>query len=141
MLNQNRIPTPAKTWQELANQVPFLRRLPPNNDRFTQSAVALGTGGRGSLGTPNIPLHTDILPMMIFQYGGQLYDYQQNKAVFGDNPKATNDSIFAFTPDQQEVDKNSPAYQAIQFYTQFAELQSECRRDVYSGKSGLYYPI
>jgi ABC-type glycerol-3-phosphate transport system substrate-binding protein len=124
LLSQNKIPAPARTWEELTRQIPFITKRPINTETFLQSAIALGTGGRNSSqGEPNIPLHRDIIPLLIFQYGGQLYDYQTQSSIFGqgdpnilNNPASDNSGVQG-----SSIDENSPAYRAIRFYLDFAD--------------------
>jgi ABC-type glycerol-3-phosphate transport system substrate-binding protein len=60
VLTQNQYTSPATTWEEVSKQAPFLNKKPIGTDKFLQSSIALGTGGRSNLGSSNIPLHSDI---------------------------------------------------------------------------------
>jgi ABC-type glycerol-3-phosphate transport system substrate-binding protein len=118
ILNQNQITVPATSWREIANQAVYLKKLPINTDKFIQSAIALGTGGRSENGPSNIPLHKDILPMLLFQFGGQMYDYQEGKsAMLGQKDSTTNPDI----RNQNSLDESSPIYRAMRFYADFAD--------------------
>jgi ABC-type glycerol-3-phosphate transport system substrate-binding protein len=124
LLNQNRIPNPPKNWSELTRQVPQLSKRGIGSDSFIQSTIALGTGGRTPEGTPNIELHSDIVPTLIFQNGGQLYDYQDQKSIFGEkiNQKdAQTGLVTGGNLNNIEVSEDSPTFKAVRFYLDFAD--------------------
>lgn len=108
LLSQNNISIPAQSWEDIDRQIPTLRKKDLNDD-FLISPISLGTGGL--LGQePNIKNHEDIIATMIFQRGGQLYDYKEGK------PK------FAFSSNNAE---DNPIKRAIQYYLDFADPYSE----------------
>lgn len=118
LLAQNRIPQPAKSWIELTRQSQFLSKRPIGGDNFITSSIALGTGGRSSGGDSNIPLHPDIIPMLIFQNGGQLFDYQTQKNILTESLRPTNQQNIS---NRSSVNQESPAFQALRFYLDFAD--------------------
>jgi ABC-type glycerol-3-phosphate transport system substrate-binding protein len=124
ILAQNSIALPPKTWSELDRQLSILNQRNLNSLNFDQSAISLGTGGRGLDGSPNINRHEDIIPMLLFQNGGQMYDYTSNRVVFGQGKNAKDVSIgvasgTSFRIDEATKDTN-PTFRALQFYTDFA---------------------
>jgi ABC-type glycerol-3-phosphate transport system substrate-binding protein len=115
LLNKNQLSRPAATWQELTNQNTLLSRRDVSSDTFKESAIALGVGGgQGS----NIKLHPDIIPALIYQYGGEIYDYREQKPVLSG---VETDSL---TGGNKKVDENNPVYRAIRFYMDFADSNS-----------------
>lgn len=122
ILAQSGVAIVPSTWSELDGQLSKLNKRDVNSLNFSQSAISLGTGGRGVDGIPNINRLQDILPLLIFQQGGQLYDYQQNRSIFG-SPKDTQQiqtGLSTASDFQTNVDVESPTYKAIQFYADFA---------------------
>jgi ABC-type glycerol-3-phosphate transport system substrate-binding protein len=126
LISQNGIALPPRTWSELDRQIPFLNKRNVNTNNFDISAISLGTGGRGLEGSPNINRHEDIIPMLIFQSGGQLFDTQTNSIVFGSTANKNDQNSGLATSESLEdgVDKESPSFRAIKFYTDFANLSS-----------------
>lgn len=125
LLSQNGIALPARTWKEVEKHVPLLNKRNPNTQNFDISAISLGTGGRGLEGSPNINRHEDIIPMLLFQSGGQLYDSQSNKVVFGSSPNTIDQETgVSTTTGFGELDEESQAFRAVEFYTDFADLTS-----------------
>lgn len=128
ILVQSGIALPPTTWADLDRQLPLLNKRGVNSPIFTQSAISLGVGGRGSDGASNINRHEDILPLLLFQNGGQLYDDQSKKTVFGlsKNKKDLNSNLITganFKLDESDKQQN-PTYKAIKFYTDFADQSS-----------------
>ena len=79
----------------------------------------MGTGGRSILGptTSNIPLHTDILPLLMFQFGGQMYDYQtEMNAMLNETGSTRTPNLTG-----SNVSESSPIYRAMRFYADFAD--------------------
>ena len=109
LLSQKLIARPATTWAELTRQVGVLTTKAIARDQFVQSTISLGTGGRAQEGPANIDSLEDILPMLIFQNGGQLYDYQTQKPL----------SNFSGSSNTE-----SPIYKAAKFYLDFADPSS-----------------
>jgi ABC-type glycerol-3-phosphate transport system substrate-binding protein len=128
LLNQNGIALPPSTWSELDKQLPLLNKRTLNSANFTQSAISLGVGGRGSEGITNINRHEDILPLLLFQNGGQLYDYRANKVVFGLSKNQKDLNLNLITGTNFKIDENdkqsNPSYRAVKFYTDFADQSS-----------------
>ena len=128
ILAQNSIALPPATWGELDKQLPSLNKRSLNSTAFTQSAISLGVGGRGLEGLSNINRHEDILPMLILQDGGQIYDTKSEKILFGLSKNQKDLDIKLITGTNfviDESDKQSnPAYKAIKFYTDFANQSS-----------------
>jgi ABC-type glycerol-3-phosphate transport system substrate-binding protein len=128
ILAQSGVAIVPSTWAELDGQLNKINKRSATDLNFTQSAISLGTGGRSADGIPNINRLQDILPMLIFQQGGQLFDYQQNRSVFGNN-KNSSDVNSGLSTGQNfntdtSIDVNSPTYKAMKFYADFANPQS-----------------
>lgn len=106
ILNQSLIPRPASSWEELSNQsqVGSITRKALNNQGFLTSTIALGTGGRGPEGPPNIENHSDIIPLLIFQQGASISDRQTSQSSLGNERNAV--------------------YNALRFYLDFADQKS-----------------
>jgi ABC-type glycerol-3-phosphate transport system substrate-binding protein len=128
LLNQAGISLPPKTWLEMRNQLPLLNIKDNTGTQFKQSAISFGTGGLDKDGiSNNINRYQDILPALIFQAGGQLYDYTNQKSVFGNgkNQKEVSTGLAttnSFNPDTPDSD--NPAYRAMKFYAEFADPNS-----------------
>ena len=133
LLNQALLTSPARDWKELTDQTLFLTRRNVNTDEFVQSTIAMGTGGRTPEDLkPNVDQSDKILPMMIFQAGGQMWDYKTNQPIFG-SPKnlddtktnqATKTNLTAGGSRDKsfgKVDQDTPTYRAIRFYADFAD--------------------
>jgi ABC-type glycerol-3-phosphate transport system substrate-binding protein len=124
ILDQNSIPLPPKTWSELDLQLSKLNKRNVNSLNFDQSAISLGTGGRGLDGEPNINRLEDIIPMLLFQNGGQMYDYQSNQPVFGRNKNEKDVALGISTASSFKLDdktkETNPTYRSLKFYTDFA---------------------
>ena len=131
LLNQALLSRPARDWKELTDQTLFLTRRNVNTDEFVQSTIAMGTGGRTPESLkPNVDQSDKILPMMIFQAGGQMWDYKTNQPIFG-SPKnlentnqTTKTNLTAGNSRDKsfgKVDQDTPTYRAIRFYADFAD--------------------
>jgi multiple sugar transport system substrate-binding protein len=125
ILAQSGIALPPATWSDLDRQLPLLNKRGINSPTFTQSAISLGVGGRGAEGASNINRHEDILPLLLFQNGGQMFDNITNKSIFGlgKNKKDQNSGLVTssnFKLDETEKQQN-PTYRAVKFYTDFAD--------------------
>jgi maltose-binding protein MalE len=144
ILAQEGIALPPQTWSELDRQLPRLNERDVNSLNFRQHAISLGTGGRGPDGFENINRHVDIMPMLLFQAGGQMYDYQTNQVTFGaqkdadliNNSQATDDS-FATGEDERGGFTSTPSYNAIRFYADFADVT----RSRYSWNTSSEYNV
>jgi maltose-binding protein MalE len=122
ILSQKRIAKPASDWAELSNQVRNISRFTiGQNQNLDVYTIALGTGGINN-GEPNIENHQQIIPMLIFQQGGSIYDYQTQKVDLN-----SNNNIFD-NPNQQvetnEVNEEGSAYKALRFYYDFADINT-----------------
>jgi ABC-type glycerol-3-phosphate transport system substrate-binding protein len=125
LLAQNGIALPPKTWSELDRQLNLLNRRDRNSLNFTQSAISLGTGARGLDGPANINRMEDIMPLLVFQNGGQLYNYQSGSVIFGTGKDSRSVSTGVSTDQSFSVDAigtDNPAYKATRFYTDFADV-------------------
>lgn len=107
ILDQKGIAQPASTWDELAGQVSKLSKV--NNNKFDLSAVSLGIGGIAGDKPSNIAYHESIIPTLIIQYGGSIYNEQTNTVDF----KVTGNS-----------DTNNPFIQAVKYYASFSDNSS-----------------
>jgi multiple sugar transport system substrate-binding protein len=139
MLAQSGIALPPSTWADLDRQLPLLNKRSLNSSQFTQSAISLGVGGRAAEGSSNINRHEDILPLLIFQNGGQVYDSQSKKITFGLSKNKQDLNLNLITGSNFKLDENdkqqNPTYRAVKFYTDFAD-QSSSR---YSWNTSLDY--
>ena len=128
ILAQNSIALPPATWSELDKQLPALNKRSLNSATFTQSAISLGVGGRGLEGLSNVNRHEDILPMLILQDGGQIYDTKSEKILFGLSKNQKDLDIKLITGTNFSIDESdkqsNPTYKAIKFYTDFANQSS-----------------
>jgi ABC-type glycerol-3-phosphate transport system substrate-binding protein len=124
ILAQSGIALPPKTWTELDRQLAQINKRNSSSLNFDQSAISLGTGGRGLEGPPNINRLEDIMPLLLFQNSGQLYEYKTNRSVFGmsKNQRDVDTGLASGTNFKlDEKDKeNNPTYRSIKFYTDFA---------------------
>ncbi len=109
ILEQNGISEPAKTWGDMDLQSSELSKE-NYDDSFLISTISFGLGGlleKQSGKSPNISTHQDILPVLIRQYGGDLYDYKLERSDF---------SI-----DDSDAGKSTdPVYQAVKYYMSFS---------------------
>jgi ABC-type glycerol-3-phosphate transport system substrate-binding protein len=139
MLAQSGIALPPATWADLDRQLPLLNKKGLNSSQFVQSAISLGVGGRAAEGSSNINRHEDILPLLLFQNGGQLYDSKNNKVVFGASKNKSDLNLNLITGSNFKLDENdkqqNPTYRAVKFYSDFAD-QSSSR---YSWNTSLDY--
>ena len=128
LLNQAGIANPATTWDDLIKQLPLLNKRDTNKLNFNQSAISLGTGitkKNGKIdngGDININRFQELLPLLIFQNGGQIYDTNTDTTLFGAE-KIQADTTTA--KDLNKDDQNSnPTNQAIKFYESFADVNN-----------------
>jgi ABC-type glycerol-3-phosphate transport system substrate-binding protein len=125
ILSQSNIAIPPEKWSELDQQLPSLNKRDISGVNFLQSAIAFGTGYDSPTNNlTSINRFQDILPALIFQNGGQLYDYQTNASIFGQtanredaNPNLISDTSFNNT----ELDNSNETFNAIRFYYDFAD--------------------
>lgn len=115
LLEQAGIPLPPPTWDDLQKQLAVLNKI--NTDKtFRQSAISLGTGfidnTKETQKDQNIVNFQDIIPLLIFQNKGQLYDLQSKSVTFGSNIQGGS------------TDTQNPTNLALQFYLSFADPQN-----------------
>jgi len=103
VFNNYNIVLPPATWEEILNLISTLRRVNPQG-QITRAAIALGSSS-------NVDWKTDILSALIMQYGGEIVDTSEQKAVL-------NVSI------NKEDKKIVPGEEALNFYTQFNDPYS-----------------
>jgi multiple sugar transport system substrate-binding protein len=104
LLNAAGIPEPAKSWQELQDQVKKLTKQDAQGN-ITLSGAALGTAN-------NIDRATEILSVLMMQNGTQMAD---------DYGRAT----FNILPEGLSGRTLPPGVEALTFYTDFASPQKE----------------
>lgn len=127
ILNQAGVPLVPATWSDLDKQLSLLNKRDLARLNFLQSAISLGTGGRGNEGPANINRFEDILPALIFQSGAQLYDYQTQKSTFGQNQINTSNFDTQATSESSRtigINQNDAIFKAIKFYADFADPNS-----------------
>lgn len=129
ILQQSKIALPPTTWTELDGQLNSLNRRNSNNN-FEQSAISLGNGFTVKDGNiardSNISNFQDIIPTLILQTGGQIYDFKTDSVVFG-NERNQNDVKTGITGNQNfstNFSKDNPAYSALRFYLDFSDSKS-----------------
>ena len=127
LLSQASIVNPPATWADLEKQIPLLNKRDVNGVNFLQSAIALGTGfisknNEADVSRLNINRFQDIIPLLIFQSGGQIYDYISGRVAIGETgaDKTPQDD----TQNTESSGSNSIAAQAIKFYNSFANVNS-----------------
>jgi ABC-type glycerol-3-phosphate transport system substrate-binding protein len=127
LLSQASIVNPPATWSDLEKQIPLLNKRDVNGVNFLQSAISLGTGfisksNEADISKLNINRFQDIIPLLIFQSGGQIYDYINGAVTIGETgaDRTPQDDTQSSTPSST----NSIAAQAIKFYNSFANVNS-----------------
>lgn len=94
LLDQNSIPTPAVTWSDIQKQARTLSK--PKDRGFNLSTISLGIGNIGTQPS-NIIENQDIVPMLIAQYGGTIFDDKTNTIGFqttdGQTKNAFSDAV------------------------------------------------
>lgn len=108
LLNQAQIAIPAQSWGDLDRQIPLLTKINSSGTSFDQSAISFGTGATANP-VPNISRHQDILPLIIFQYGGLISD-----------PVSPTTSVFG----KQTTEKINPTLDAVKYFYSFADPAS-----------------
>jgi ABC-type glycerol-3-phosphate transport system substrate-binding protein len=134
LLSQAGIVNPPASWSDLDKQIPLLNKRDVNGVNFLQSAISLGTGfinknNELDISKLNINRFQDIIPLLIFQSGGQLYDYNTEKVSFAEKPNAP---VRATNPAEEDTQSESQsasntdsiAKQALKFYSSFADVNS-----------------
>ena len=105
LLNIAGIPTPPTTWDEFVSQVTTITQY--DSDRaITQSAAGIGTSN-------NVERSVDLLSVLMIQNGTEMID-------------ASGFPAFDKLPDSLRNERQvPPAYQALEFYTDFANPDKE----------------
>jgi ABC-type glycerol-3-phosphate transport system substrate-binding protein len=121
ILEQANISTPPPTWDRLIQDLTSLNERSLTGGLFEQSGISLGTGLLAKNGNVaednNVAAFEDILPMLIFQNGGQLYDYQAERTIFGGNDPSN-------LLQDPSLTSEDPALTAVEFYLSFANPTS-----------------
>jgi ABC-type glycerol-3-phosphate transport system substrate-binding protein len=131
LLKQAGIVVPPTSWADLDRQLSLLNKKEIGGLQFSRNAISMGTGIiakpiNGQAEKFNVNRFQDILPMLIFQNGGQMYDKNTKKVLFGQARDQKDVKINqATTKDFDEATKNeNPSFQALNFYTSFANDKS-----------------
>jgi ABC-type glycerol-3-phosphate transport system substrate-binding protein len=133
LLSQAGIVNPPATWADLDKQIPLLNKRDVNGVNFLQSAISLGTGFINKSNDSDIPKlninrFQDIIPLLIFQSGGQLYDYNTEKVSFGEinnTPvRSINLAEDSIETENKSNNNDSIAKQAIKFFSSFSDVNS-----------------
>jgi ABC-type glycerol-3-phosphate transport system substrate-binding protein len=117
ILAQNGIALPARSWDEMVVHAKQINKRNTVGD-FLQSAISMGTAN-------NVTRVKEILPILIMQQGGVIYDWQ-NQAVGLGQPRNADFSgsnlarqkAGSFVYDVNN--KDNPTMDAVKFYTEFA---------------------
>lgn len=116
LLQQADIALPPDTWTRVTQDLTLLNNKTVNQSEFQQHAISLGTGlteKNGDLQVDkNIANFQDILPMLVFQNGGQLYDFTSENVLFG---RAQSGST---------ANGRNAALSALEFYLSFSDPQN-----------------
>lgn len=112
LLNAAGIPTPPENWSQFSDQVKRLTKLDPQGN-IIQSAAGIGTAD-------NVERATDLLSLLMIQ-NGQIMEDDAGYPAFQKIPPALINAA------------NPPSFQALQFYTDFANPN----KDVYTWNSTL----
>ena len=124
ILSQAGIALPAQSWADLDRQLPLLNRRDASGLNFRQNAISLGTGGRGAEGDPNINRFQDLIPLLIFQSGGSIYDSQTGTVTLGTEANETDVQSGLTSANNFGSNDESEAFDALDFYTDFADVRS-----------------
>lgn len=144
LLKQASVVNPPLTWSDLDQQLAKLNKKEGDGISFAQNAISMGTGTtqKATNGEPeksNINRFADILPMLLFQNGGQMYDKNTKKIFFGkDRSKEDVTTNQATTSDFDEKNKNdNPSFQAVNFYNSFANDKSSRYSWAYNSNNNI----
>lgn len=125
ILRQAQIPLPPATWNELNGQLSSLNKRNLSND-FDQSAVSLGTGLKIKNGDVNMDSNVtnfqEILPTLILQSGGQIYDTQNDKPLLG--AEKNDQDLKTGNVTQSSFSDTNPSLSALNFYLSFSDPNS-----------------
>lgn len=100
LLNRAGVILPPSDWQQFREAVMAITRINQENGEIIQSAASLGTAD-------NIDRFFDIASLMMMQSGTQMIDSKGNVA-------------FHKVPEGREDIQESPAFETLRFYTDFA---------------------
>jgi ABC-type glycerol-3-phosphate transport system substrate-binding protein len=117
ILTQSGIALPAKTWDEMVKHAKLINKKNTVGE-FLQSAISLGTSN-------NVTRVKEILPILIMQQGGTIYDYQNQTVGLGQprNADFTSSSLARQKAGEFKLDtanKDNPTVDAVNFYNEFA---------------------
>lgn len=105
LLNAAGIPTPPEYWDQFQEQVKKLTKL-DSEGKILQSGAAMGA-------SKNVERAADLLSVLMMQNGAEMTDAVGNPA-------------FDLVPESQANQRQTPpAYQALEFYTDFANPAKE----------------
>ncbi len=125
ILAQAGIALPPASWRDLDVQLNSLNKRDSSGLNFRQNAIALGTGGLGTGSEPNINRFQDIVPLLIFQSGGQVYDYQSGQVAFARSANQDDiDTNLVTDSNFDNIDDTNPTLNALNFYNSFADSRS-----------------
>lgn len=93
---------PASTWEELKNDVFKLSKKDSSFEQFQMAGIAMGR-------SDNIARATDILYLLMLQFGTQFYNANYSRATFASQQTTTASGALA-----------NPSTQALDLYTSFA---------------------
>ncbi|MFA5360499.1 MAG: extracellular solute-binding protein [Candidatus Paceibacterota bacterium] len=94
---------PPKTWEEILDLIPSLRRVNPQG-QITRAAISLGSAS-------NVEWQTDIISALMMQYGSNIVDVSKKEAIFHLNSDLGGQRII-------------PGKESLNFYTQFVNPRS-----------------
>jgi multiple sugar transport system substrate-binding protein len=105
LLNLAGIATPPEDWGQVQAMVPKLRKVTGQGE-LQQAAIAMGTAY-------NVERASDIVQALMMQNGAVMYDDQRGV------------SFHVMPANLQDSRTEPPGYQALQFYTDFANKEKE----------------
>ena len=117
ILTQSGIAIPAKSWDEVVRHAKLINKRNTVGE-FLQSVISLGTAN-------NVTRVKEILPILVMQQGGTIYDWQTQSVGLGQTRKVDfsgsnlaqqKAGSFVFDPN----DRDNPTLDAVRFYTEFA---------------------
>jgi ABC-type glycerol-3-phosphate transport system substrate-binding protein len=130
ILGQVGIPLPPKTWQEVESHIQLINRKGSDSkNAFLRSGISLGTGLTAANGDiirdANVQNFYDIIPAMILQNGGQIYDFQNDNSTFGSGRNTTDLNSGKITANNFDSSKDAdPSLIALRYYLSFANITS-----------------
>lgn len=130
ILSQVGIPLPPRTWQEVESHIQLINRKDSSSQgTFLRSGISLGTGLKTVNGDlkrdANVQNFYDIIPVLIFQNGGQIYDFQNDTSSFGSPRNSTDLTSGKITTNNFDNSKDTdPSLIALRYYLSFANITS-----------------